>query len=116
MDIEKILIVVPPLVKRKNNDDIAYKYLDFETYRLVTPIDAVTMASDLVKKGFEVTVFDLGTFEDDGISGLTKKLKTFVPDAVVLCNSILTFGSTFDVDGLKTINFYNDNLIQAPLL
>ena len=99
MGIEKILIVVPPLVKRKNNDDIAYKYLDFETYRLVTPIDAVTMASDLVKKGFEVTVFDLGTFKDDGISGLTKKLKTFVPDAVVLCNSILTFGSTFDVDG-----------------
>jgi radical SAM superfamily enzyme YgiQ (UPF0313 family) len=99
MNVKKILIVVPPLVKRKNNTDIAYKYLDFETYRLVTPIDAVTMASDLVRKGFEATVFDLGTFRDDGISGLTQKLNIYQPDLVVLSNSILTFGSTFDVDG-----------------
>ena len=60
MNVKKILIVVPPLVKRKNNTDIAYKYLDFETYRLITPIDAVTMASDLVQRGFEAIVFDLG--------------------------------------------------------
>jgi anaerobic magnesium-protoporphyrin IX monomethyl ester cyclase len=98
MTIKKILIVVPPLVKRKNSD-LTYKYLDFETYRLVTPIDAVTMASDLVRRGFEATVFDLGTFRDDGISGLIEKLKTFLPDTVVVANSILTFGSTFDVDG-----------------
>ena len=98
MTIKKILIVVPPLVKRKSSD-IAYKYLDFETYRLITPIDAVTMASDLVQRGFEAIVFDLGTFRDDGISGLTVKLKKFCPDFVVLSNSILTFGSTFDVDG-----------------
>ena len=98
MTIKKILIVVPPLVKRKSSD-IAYKYLDFETYRLVTPIDPVTMASDLARRGFEATVFDLGTFRDDGISGLIEKLKSFLPDTVVLANSILTFGSTFDVDG-----------------
>ena len=100
MAIKKILIVVPPLVKRKSSD-IAYKYLDFETYRLITPIDAVTMASDLVRRGFEATVFDLGTFKDDGISGLSEKLKKMLPDTVVLANSILTFGSTFDVDGAE---------------
>ena len=99
MTIKKILIVVPPSVKRKNNYDISYKYLDFETYRLMTPIDPVTMASDLVRRGFEATVFDLGTFRDDGMAGLSEKLKMYLPDAVVLSNSILTFGSTFDIDG-----------------
>lgn len=99
MNIKNILIVVPALVKRKN-DDIAYKYLDFETYRLVTPIEPVTMASDLVRKGFKANVFDLGTFKDDGILSLAKKLEEFSPDAVVLANSVLTFGSTFDVDGI----------------
>ena len=98
MNIKNILIVVPPIVKRKN-DDIAYKYLDFETYRLITPIDAVTMASDLVRRGFKATVFDLGTFRNDGMESLAKKLKDFRPETVVVANSILTFGSTFDQDG-----------------
>ena len=65
----------------------------------MTPIDPVTMASDLVRRGFEATVFDLGTFRDDGMAGLSEKLKMYLPDAVVLSNAILTFGSTFDIDG-----------------
>ena len=99
MIIKTVLIVFPPLVRRKDNFDIAYKYLDFETYRLVTPIEPVTMATDLKRSGLEVSVFDLGTYYDDGNDALSEKLNQFKPDAVVVANSVLTFGSTFDVDG-----------------
>ena len=74
MKINTVLIVIPPLVRRKDNLDIAYKYLDFETYRLITPIEPATMAADLKRSGLEVSIFDLGTCRDDGEDALSQKL------------------------------------------
>jgi anaerobic magnesium-protoporphyrin IX monomethyl ester cyclase len=99
MGIKSILIVVPALVSHKNNRDIAYKYLDFETYRLVSPIEPATIGANLVRKGYEAAIFDLGACFGDGVEELTKKINEFQPGAVVVANSILTFGSTYDFDG-----------------
>ena len=60
---------------RGKSNDIAYKYLDFETYRLVTPIDPATIAADLLSRGFDPLIFDLGTFKNDGIDDLIQKLR-----------------------------------------
>ena len=99
MQIKSVLIVVPALVSHKNNTDIAYKYLDFETYRLVSPIEPATIGANLNRKGYEASIFDLGACFGDGVAELKKKLSEFQPGAVVVANSILTFGSTYDFDG-----------------
>jgi len=112
MEIKSVIIVVLALVDRSSKD-IAYKYLDFETYRLVTPIDPATIAADLLSRGFDPLIFDLGTCKDDGINDLTLKLKEVKADAFVVANSILTFGSTFDNEGL---NLFKVARVQNPAM
>ena len=111
--IKSILIVVPPLVpKNKHNNEKTSK-LDFEAHRLISPIDPLTTASDLIQRGFEPSVFDLGLYKVDGFEKLSKRIISLKPDAVVIMQSVLTFATAQDWDGKRVFDIVKEHYPKA---
>ncbi|MBI5741886.1 MAG: B12-binding domain-containing radical SAM protein [Nitrospirae bacterium] len=96
--ISSVLIVVPPLVRREAYTDNINRP-DFESYRLVSPVEPMVVAADLLGRGFDVQFLDLGTYRTGEFEHLLVKMKQFRPDAVVMVQSILTFATSHDWDG-----------------
>jgi anaerobic magnesium-protoporphyrin IX monomethyl ester cyclase len=97
--IDKVQIVVPPLVNRPRESTSHDKSPDFERYRLVSPVEPASVAADLLKRGFQVHIFDLGIHRDGGHERLRESIASFEPDVVVMVQSILTFATAQDWDG-----------------
>jgi len=101
--ISKVLIVVPPLVNL--DEHAASDQPEYEAYRLVSPVEPTTVAADLLKRGFEAKLFDLGThFFKGRFEQLERALARVRPDAVVVVQSILTFATAQDWDGKRVFD------------
>ena len=100
LNIVRVLVVVPPLVRRE-----AYAAddgrPDFESYRLISPVEPLTAAAVLRARGYQPAFFDLGSFAEDPYPGLEALLAEFRPDAVALLQSVLTFATSHDWDGAE---------------
>lgn len=95
--IKRVLIVVPPLINTDEGSD--YKGPDFERYRLISPVEPTSVAADLLKRGFDVKIFDMGTYKTGRICHLKEYIDYFVPDAVAIVQGIMTFATAQDWDG-----------------
>jgi hypothetical protein len=96
--VEKVLIVVPPLVNR-DESDLDPSRPDIESYRLVSPVEPTSVAADLLNRGYTVKLFDIGAYIDSRAERLAAFLADFRPDTVVVVQSILTFATAQDWDG-----------------
>lgn len=96
--IRRVMVIVPPLVRRDAYADDDGRP-DFESYRLISPVEPLTVAAVLRERGYEVAFFDLGSFADDPYPRLESELTAFRPDAVALVQSVLTFATSHDWDG-----------------
>ncbi|RMH36196.1 MAG: radical SAM protein [Nitrospirae bacterium] len=94
-----VLIVVPPLVLQHDTEETSFSRPDIESYRLVTPVEPVSVATDLQLRGFAVSFLDLGIYRHERFEKLAFRLKTIRPDAVVMVQSILTFATAQDWNG-----------------
>jgi anaerobic magnesium-protoporphyrin IX monomethyl ester cyclase len=97
--IKKVLIVIPPLINVEDGKT-DFQGPEFEIYRLVSPIEPMSVAASLLESGFDVSVFDMGLYKDR-IDSLYEHMCDFPPDAVVLVSSIMTFATAQDWDGAK---------------
>lgn len=108
--ITKVLIVVPPLVNSESENEANPTRPDFESYRLVSPIEPTLVASDLRIHGFEVRIVDLGIYRKDRFENLVEKASTFQPNVVVVIQSILTFATAQDWDAKKIFDLVKINV------
>lgn len=99
--ITKVLIVVPPLVNTDEEGDRHPDRPDFEAYRLVSPVEPATVAADLLNRGFQVKILDLGAYTSRRFERLEQLVETYKPDAVAMIQSILTFATAQDWDGRR---------------
>ena len=60
----KVLIVIPPLISIDKKRDPKATTPDFESYRLVSPVEPTSVAADLLARGFEVRIFDFTVREE----------------------------------------------------
>ncbi len=100
--IKKVLIIVPPLVNSDEDPDPSRP--NYELLRLVSPVEPMIVAANLLERGFEVELFDLGVYIENRYMNLREKLETYSPDAVVMVQSILTFITSQDWDGIQVFN------------
>jgi radical SAM superfamily enzyme YgiQ (UPF0313 family) len=110
--IKKVLIVVPPLVNM-DNDDPDPNRLDIKSHRLVSPVEPLVVASDLLSRGFEVELFDLGVHVKNRRENLRRKIECTRPDAVALVQSILTYVSATDWDGAAVFDIAREICPQS---
>ncbi|MCA9472050.1 MAG: B12-binding domain-containing radical SAM protein [Nitrospirales bacterium] len=108
--IDKVLIVVPPLVNSEGKKDSSHHRPDFESYRLVSPIEPTLVASDLREKGFEVRIVDLGVYTNDRFDHLATIIENFKPDAAVVIQSILTFATAQDWDAKRVFDIAKEQM------
>lgn len=110
--IERVLVVVPPLVRREAyaEDD---GRPDFESYRLISPVEPLTTAAVLREREFDVAFFDLGSYADDPYPLLEAELARFRPDAVALVQSVLTFATSHDWDGAEAFDLVRNHVPGA---
>jgi len=97
--IRNVLIVIPPLVNREDDADPDPSRPDFETRRLVSPVEPTSVAADLLQRGFAVSLFDLGVHIEGRYEKLGRHMADFAPDAVVMVQAILSFATAQDWDG-----------------
>ena len=100
--IKKVLITVPPLVNSDEDPDPSRP--NYELLRLVSPVEPMIVAANLLERGFEVELFDLGVYIENRYKNLRKKLEDFTPDAVVMVQSILTFITSQDWNGIQVFS------------
>ncbi len=100
--IKKVLIVAPPLVNSDEDPDPSRP--NYELLRLVSPVEPMIVAANLLDLGFEVELFDLGVHIENRYENLREKLGTYPPDAVVMVQSILTFITSQDWDGIQVFD------------
>ena len=100
--IKKVLIVVPPLVNSDEDPDPSRP--NYELLRLVSPVEPMIVAANLLERGFEVELFDLGVHIENRYENLRKKLEDFTPDVVAMAQSILTFITSQDWDGIQVFS------------
>ncbi|MBL4747397.1 MAG: B12-binding domain-containing radical SAM protein [Magnetovibrio sp.] len=98
---KKILIVVPPITNPESDGGVIANRPDFETRRLVSPIEPLTAISDLKKRGFTTSFFDMGAVGEQRYDKLFAHIEKFKPDAIVLMQAILTFATAMDWDGAR---------------
>ena len=110
--LEKILIVVPPLVN-VDDDDPDPNRLDIESRRLVSPVEPMMVASDLLSRGFDVELFDLGVHVDNRYENLHLKIESCRPDAVILVQSILTYVTATDWNGATVFDMAREICPQS---
>ncbi len=110
--IKKVLIVVPLLVNADDSDSDR-NCLDIKSHRLVSPMEPMVVASDLLSRGFEAELFDLGVHVDNRYENLRRKMESSRPDAVTLVQSILTYVSATDWDGAAVFDIARDVCPQS---
>tara|TARA_R110000772_G_scaffold73216_6_gene159873 strand:+ start:13024 stop:14637 length:1614 start_codon:yes stop_codon:yes gene_type:complete len=113
-----VLIVVPPLVDYDSELEKKSGKPDFEKRRLVSPLEPMSCAADLLRRGYDVQFLDLGTCETrrERKDHLREKLKTHRPDAVVAVQSILTFATASDWDGAAVFAIVRDICPKAATI
>lgn len=95
--LKRVLLVIPPLTNPASDGAMDTTRPDFETRRLVSPVEPANVAGDLLRRGLEVEIFDLGVFTDGRrYDHLADKLARYKADAVVVVQSILTFVTAMD--------------------
>lgn len=99
--ISKILVVVPPITNPSSDGGTIPNRPDFETRRLVSPIEPLTVISNLKKRGFVTSFIDLGAMGEQRYDKLEDHARSFQPDVVILVQSILTFATAMDWDGAR---------------
>lgn len=102
--VKKVLIVIPPLINSDEGNGFSPKTPVFERYRLVSPVEPTAVAANLINRGFEVKLFDLGLYTGDRFDRLTESLATSKPDALVMVQSVLTFSTAQDWDGKRVFD------------
>lgn len=107
--LKKVLIVVPPLVNREDDVDPDPTRPDFETRRLVSPVEPMVVAADLLSRDFTVELFDLGVHVEGRYEKLAQRLEAFTPDAVVMVQAILTFATAQDWDGRQVFDLAREH-------
>ena len=100
-DFNKVLVVVPPITNPESDGGVIPNRPDFETRRLVSPIEPLTVIADLKKRGFTTSFIDMGAVGEQRYDKLAAHAETFQPDVVVLVQSILTFATAMDWDGAR---------------
>jgi anaerobic magnesium-protoporphyrin IX monomethyl ester cyclase len=98
-EFQNILVVVPPLTNPEGEGGVIEGRPDFETRRLISPIDPLTVIADLKKHGFTTDFIDLGAIGNNRYKQLQLRAEGFQPDVVVIIQSILTFVTAVDWDG-----------------
>jgi len=108
-NLHRILIVVPPITNPESDGGLIAGRPDFETRRLVSPIEPLSVIADLKKRGFTTRFLDLGTVGERRYEKLTAHADAFKPDVVVLVQSILTFATAMDWDGARAFEAVRAN-------
>lgn len=104
--------MVPPLVNVDDNDPDHNRF-DIELRRLVSPVEPMMVASDLLSRGFDVELFDLGIHVDNRYENLHRKIESYRPDAVLLMQSILTYVTATDWDGVEVFDIAREVCPQS---
>lgn len=102
--IHKVLIVVPPLVNRDEEGDLNPDRPDFEAYRLVSPVEPTSVAANLLNRGFDARIFDIGAYTELPFEKLERLVASYAPDAIVMVQSILTFATAQDWNGKRVFD------------
>lgn len=102
--IRTVLIAIPPLVHGGGESDPDPSRPDFETRRLVSPVEPTVVGADLLGRGYDVRLFDLGVYPDDCFGRLDSLIAETAPDAVVMVQSVLTFATAQDWDGREVFD------------
>lgn len=105
--ISKVILIVPPLVRKEAYTESDSRP-DFESLRLVSPMEPLTVAAVLRGNGFVSELFDMGTYVDDVYSQLKKKIVSVEPDAVVITQAMLTFATSHDWDGREVFDLVRE--------
>ena len=100
-NLQNILVVVPPLTNPDSDGGLIDGRPDFETRRLISPIEPLTVITGLKALGFKTDFIDLGAVGDKRYDKLRQRAETFQPDVVILIQSILTFVTAVDWDGAR---------------
>ena len=103
-ELSKVLVVVPPITNPESDGGVIPNRPDFETRRLVSPIEPLYVIADLKKRGFVTSFIDLGAVGENRYAALRERALEFDPDAVVLVQSILTFATAMDWDGARAFD------------
>lgn len=111
--IRNVLILVPPLTNPESDGDPDPNRPDFETRRLVSPVEPTTVAADLERRGYAVTILDLGIITSARYAELDRRLAACRADAVVVVQSILTFATAMDWDGKRAFDLVRQRLPSA---
>ena len=107
--ISNVLLVVPPLVNAEDASDPGSDRPDFENYRLISPVEPTMVASDLLNRGFDVKIFDMGTYNHGRFDRFSEYMAAVRPDAVVIVQGILTFATAQDWDGKRVFDLARDH-------
>jgi radical SAM superfamily enzyme YgiQ (UPF0313 family) len=111
--IRNVLLLVPPLTNPESDGDPNPNRPDFETRRLVSPVEPATVAADLTRRGYEVAILDLGILTSGRYAELDRRLAACRADAVVIVQSILTFATAMDWDGKRAFDLVRRRLPAA---
>jgi hypothetical protein len=111
--IRNVLILVPPLTNPESDGDPDPSRPDFETRRLVSPVEPTTVAADLERRGYAVTILDLGIVTSARYAELDRRLAACRADTVVVVQSILTFATAMDWDGKRAFDLVRGRLPSA---
>jgi len=114
--INKVLVVVPPITNPESDGGVIVGRPDFETRRLVSPIEPLTAIADLKSRGFTTSFFDMGAVGEQRYEQLAAHAKNFQPDVVVLMQAILTFATAMDWDGARafeTVRMANPDVARV---
>jgi len=111
--IRNVLIIIPPLTNPESDGDPNPNRPDFETRRLVSPVEPTTVAADLTGRGYAVTILDLGILTHARYAELDRRLAACRADAVVVVQSILTFATAMDWDGKRAFDLVRKRLPGA---
>ncbi len=108
----RVLLIVPPLVRQEayQADD---SRPDFEALRLISPAEPLTVAAVLESRGHEVAFIDMGSYATGRLEAVAEKLAAFVPEAVALVQSILTFATSHDWDGGEVFDLVRSSQPRA---
>ena len=105
----RLLVVVPPITNPESDGDTIPDRPDFESRRLVSPIEPLTVISDLEARGFDVDFIDLGAQENLRYENLAAKSTEYQPDVAIIIQSILTFATAMDWDGGRAFETIRKN-------
>ena len=112
--LKDVLILVAPLTDYPDSSPYS-RTPDFESIRIVTPIDALYTYGNLLKKGFSVDIFNVGL--SVGYSNRRNQFRLYAAEhkyrAIIVLPPILTFATAQDFTGEDFIGILRESNVET---